>query len=95
MDFTNETLINFTHDQDGVITSKTIRGDHNWMYLLNEFINHLEGCGFTDVRKRVAVDTGEFFTPDQQGWYGPTFVSEEDTESKDDGSAWFSKPASI
>jgi len=77
MDY-EETLTTFTRDQEGVITSKTIRGDANWMELLHEFIYFLEGSGFHGVRERVAVDTGEVFTPDELGWYGATFNKGED-----------------
>lgn len=73
-----ETLTTFTRDQEGVITSKIIRGDANWVELLNEFIYFLESSGFIGVRERIAVDTGEVFTPDELGWYGATFNKNED-----------------
>lgn len=77
MEYT-ETLTTFTRDQEGVVTSKSIRGDANWMELLHEFIYFLEGSGFHGILERVAVYTGEVFTPDELGWYGATFNKYED-----------------
>lgn len=68
-----EVFTSFHHDDNGVVSSKTLRNCQTWVEMMQEFVYFLEGIGFTGVRDKVAVDTGEFFTPDQQGWYGPTF----------------------
>lgn len=70
-------LMTFTLDQYGIITSKTLRNKDTWYECLQEFLYFLEGAGFTDVRKRVAIDTG-VVTADDLGWYGPTFNAEDE-----------------
>ena len=71
----DEKLMTFTLDQYGIITSKTLRNKDTCYECLQEFLYFLEGAGFTDVRKRVAIDTG-VFTAEDLSWYGPTFEVE-------------------
>jgi hypothetical protein len=75
--YEDEKLMTFTLVQDGVITSKILHNKDTWYECLQEFLYFLEGAGFTDVRKRVAIDTG-VFTADELSWYGPTFDVETD-----------------
>jgi hypothetical protein len=75
--YNNENLMTFTLEQDGIVSSKALRGRETWYECLQEFLYFLEGAGFTDVRKRVAIDTG-VFTADEIGWYGATFDAEDE-----------------
>jgi hypothetical protein len=70
--YNNENLMTFTLEQDGIVSSKALRGRETWIEHLQEFLYFLEGAGYEGVRRRVAIDTGVFNT-DELGWYGATF----------------------
>lgn len=72
-----ETFTTFTHDNQGVITSKTIRGDKNWVEHLQEFIYWLEGCGYSGVRDKVGISDEGLFSNEEMGWNGITFSKQD------------------